>query len=129
MGIQVNAEMRASRAKISLQEVHSLLEKEAVRCIFIQDNPTFDSLRTSLGLPPSQLASASQHAEHQLALKVASHLPPPTPHPYIAAPPIFIQCSSTANLTTKRCGKRSHPAIAQRCKLCCIPDLYLKSII
>ncbi|KAK9909303.1 hypothetical protein WJX75_000201 [Coccomyxa subellipsoidea] len=53
----------------SQQEVHSLLDKEAVRCIFIQDNPTFDSLRTSLGLPPSQLASASQHTEHQLALK------------------------------------------------------------
>lgn len=64
---------------MSLQEVHSLLEKEAVRCIFIQDNPTFDSLRTSLGLPPSQLASASQHAEHQLALKVSSHSPRPRP--------------------------------------------------
>ncbi|EIE24561.1 hypothetical protein COCSUDRAFT_61991 [Coccomyxa subellipsoidea C-169] len=51
-------------------EVHSLLEKEAVRCIFIQDNPTFDSLRSSLGLPPSQLTSASQTAEQcQLALK------------------------------------------------------------
>lgn len=59
-----------------------MLEKEAVRCIFIQDNPTFDSLRSSLGLPPSQLASASQIAEQcQLALKV-SHPHPPTSHLY-----------------------------------------------
>lgn len=54
----------------SLQEVQNLLEKEAVRCIIIQDNPTFDSLRCSLGLPRSHLTSASQPSDCQLALQV-----------------------------------------------------------
>ncbi|CAL8467568.1 g7106 [Coccomyxa elongata] len=53
----------------SQQEVQNLLEKEAVRCIFIQDNPTFDSLRCSLGLPRSHLTSASQPSDCQLALQ------------------------------------------------------------
>lgn len=54
----------------SLQEVQNLLDKEAVRCIFIQDNPTFDSLRSSLGLPRSHLTSASQPSDCQLAIQV-----------------------------------------------------------
>lgn len=54
------------------QEVRGLLEKEAVSCIFIQDNPTFDSLRSSLGLPRCQ--PAHQPADCNLALQVAPQL-------------------------------------------------------
>lgn len=38
------------------QDVAALVETEAVRCVFIQDNPAYDDLRTSLGLRASAAA-------------------------------------------------------------------------
>ena len=35
---------------VPAQEVRKLVDDEAVRCIFIQDNPAYDCLRSSLGL-------------------------------------------------------------------------------
>ena len=35
----------------------ALVETEAVRCVFIQDNPAYEGLRTSLGLRASAAAA------------------------------------------------------------------------
>ncbi len=49
--------------------MESLVDAETVPCIFIQDNPTFDALRSSLGLPGStsshgtrESGTSGQHA-------------------------------------------------------------------
>ncbi|KAK9828031.1 hypothetical protein WJX81_003253 [Elliptochloris bilobata] len=45
----------------SQRDVAALLETEAVRCVFIQDNPAYDGLRASLGLRVSAAAPPPQH--------------------------------------------------------------------
>lgn len=48
-------------ALIGEQDVAALLETEAVRCVFIQENPAYDGLRASLGLRASAAAPLLPH--------------------------------------------------------------------
>jgi hypothetical protein len=45
------------------QDVRALLDAEAVRCVFIQDNPAFDGLRASLGLRRSAHSASAAGAQ------------------------------------------------------------------
>ena len=52
-----------------MQDVRALLEAEAVRCVFIRDNPAFDGLRASLGLRRSALSATAAGDSVQASLR------------------------------------------------------------
>lgn len=63
----------------------ALLEAEAVRCVFIQDNPAYDGLRASLGLraaagaaPPLPPRGALSVAEPGMQVWSSLEMLPPT---------------------------------------------------
>lgn len=59
----------------AVQAVESLVSKEAVPCIFIQDNPTFDALRSSLGLRPSAPSTDGHSSSSQQHSLQVGHAP------------------------------------------------------